>query len=460
MSNTPAIEVRDLRKQFSVQKNREGLSGALKDLFKREYREITAVKDISFEIPQGEICGYIGENGAGKSTTIKMLTGILVPTAGHLRVNGFIPHKDREKFVGGIGVVFGQRSQLWWDIAVTESFQLLRKIYRVSEADYRKRLDELVERLQLGDLLNRPVRKLSLGQRMRCEVVASLLHNPSILFLDEPTIGLDIVVKTEIRDFLKTLNREQGTTILLTTHDLQDIEALCTRVIMLDDGRIIYDGGLDELKSRWSRGREITFQFGERVKPQQLAELTAGLPGVTWRADSDVTAAMWLPNEVKVADALARVVGESRLDIRDMQIIETNTDDIVREIYQSGDAASPGKTRAAELAVESEAEAKAEEAATLANGSVKLDEGVEATTENEEAGAATSSGNTVQETEAITAGPTQPAGRDALDLPDLEGRDSLTDSDAQVPDAADGDAAQTAGEEKVRPQGKEPIRRG
>lgn len=354
MTNMPAIEVRDLRKQFHVQKNREGLSGALKDLFKREYREVMAVKDISFEIPQGEICGYIGENGAGKSTTIKMLTGILVPTAGHLRVNGFVPHKDREKFVGGIGVVFGQRSQLWWDIGVIESFQLLRKVYRVPEEDYRKRLDELVERLQLGELLNRPVRKLSLGQRMRCEIVASLLHNPSILFLDEPTIGLDIVVKTEIRDFLKTLNREQGTTILLTTHDLQDIEALCTRVIMLDDGRIIYDGGLDELKNRWSRGREIVFQFGDRIKTGQLAELTAGLPGVTWRADNDVTASMWLPNEVKVADALARVVGETRLDIRDMKIVETNTDDIVREIYQSGDAASPGKTRAAELAVETE----------------------------------------------------------------------------------------------------------
>lgn len=377
MTNMPAIEVRDLRKQFHVQKNREGLSGALKDLFKREYREVMAVKDISFEIPQGEICGYIGENGAGKSTTIKMLTGILVPTAGHLRVNGFVPHKDREKFVGGIGVVFGQRSQLWWDIGVIESFQLLRKVYRVPEDDYRKRLDELVERLQLGELLNRPVRKLSLGQRMRCEIVASLLHNPSILFLDEPTIGLDIVVKTEIRDFLKTLNREQGTTILLTTHDLQDIEALCTRVIMLDDGRIIYDGGLDELKNRWSRGREIVFQFGDRIKTGQLAELTAGLPGVTWRADNDVTASMWLPNEVKVADALARVVGETRLDIRDMKIVETNTDDIVREIYQSGDAASPGKTRAAELAVETEevaaptptAEASEETASASAVGS-------------------------------------------------------------------------------------------
>ena len=181
----------------------------------------------------------------------------------------------------GIGVVFGQRSQLWWDIGVIESFQLLRKVYRVPEADFRQRLDELVERLQLGDLLNRPVRKLSLGQRMRCELVASLLHNPSILFLDEPTIGLDIVVKTEIREFLKQINREHGTTILLTTHDLQDIEALCSRVIMLDDGRIIYDGGLDELKSRWSKGREIQFQFGEAGEPGCAARLTADLNGAT-----------------------------------------------------------------------------------------------------------------------------------------------------------------------------------
>lgn len=332
-----AIDVKDLRKQFSVQKNREGLGGALKDLFKREYNEITAVKDISFQIPQGEICGYIGENGAGKSTTIKMLTGILVPTSGHIQVNGFVPFKDREKFVNGIGVVFGQRSQLWWDIGVIESFQLLRKVYRVPEEEFRKRLNELVERLQLGDLLNRPVRKLSLGQRMRCELVASLLHNPSILFLDEPTIGLDIVVKTEIRDFLKKINREQGTTILLTTHDLQDIEALCTRVIMLDDGRIIYDGGLDELKSRWSKGREIQFQFGEQPDIRVLKQQTEGLSGVSWSIDNEVTATMFLPHEINVSDALSRVVG-GVADIRDIKIMETNTDEIVREIYKSGSA--------------------------------------------------------------------------------------------------------------------------
>jgi ABC-2 type transport system ATP-binding protein len=260
-----AIEVRSLRKEFTVQKNREGLKGAFRDLWKREYRQITAVKDISFTIPRGEICGYIGENGAGKSTTIKMLTGILVPTSGELRVNGYVPYKEREQFVRGIGVVFGQRSQLWWDIGVIESFRLLRKVYRVPEREFQQRLDELVERLQLGELLSRPVRKLSLGQRMRCELAASLLHNPSILFLDEPTIGLDIVVKTEIREFLKELNRKHETTILLTTHDLQDIEALCSRVIMLDDGRIIYDGGLEELKAKWGKGKEVHLQFEQPV---------------------------------------------------------------------------------------------------------------------------------------------------------------------------------------------------
>ncbi|MDT3424797.1 ABC-2 type transport system ATP-binding protein [Paenibacillus forsythiae] len=330
-----AIDVQDLRKTFKVQKNRGGLKGAFVDLFKREYSEVTAVKDISFQIPEGEICGYIGENGAGKSTTIKMLTGILVPTSGRLTVGGYVPYEEREKFVRNIGVVFGQRSQLWWDIGVIESFELLRKVYRVGEADYKKRLDELVERLELQELLNRPVRKLSLGQRMRCELVAALLHNPSIVFLDEPTIGLDIVVKSEIRSFLKDMNREHGTTILLTTHDLQDIEALCSRVIMLDDGRIIYDGGLDELKQRWGTGREVAFQFGTATKLDRLEHLTAGMP-VKWTAENNLAATVWIPLELNVSDVLGRVVGQA--DITDIKIIETNTDDIVRSIYQSGSA--------------------------------------------------------------------------------------------------------------------------
>ncbi|OXM86486.1 ABC transporter ATP-binding protein [Paenibacillus rigui] len=331
-----AIEVNNLRKEFKVQKSRSGLKGAVRDLFNREYTQVRAVKDISFQIPKGEICGYIGENGAGKSTTIKMLTGILVPTAGEIRVNGYIPFQDREKFVKGIGVVFGQRSQLWWDIGVIESFQLLKKVYRVSEADFKQRLDELVERLQLSELLSRPVRKLSLGQRMRCELAASLLHNPQIVFLDEPTIGLDIVVKTEIREFLKQMNQRYETTILLTTHDLQDIEALCSRVIMLDDGRIIYDGGLEELKAKWGKGKEVILQFAEAVSLDRLQKLTEGLE-VAWSVDNELTARVWIPQQkVNVSEVLSRVVGV--MGIEDIKIVETNTDDIVREIYKSGSA--------------------------------------------------------------------------------------------------------------------------
>jgi ABC-2 type transport system ATP-binding protein len=268
-----AIEVQQLRKAFKVQNNRAGLKGAIQDLFNRSYRDVVAVNDISFTIPKGEICGYIGENGAGKSTTIKMLTGILVPTAGDILVNGKVPYVNREAFVRDIGVVFGQRSQLWWDLGVIESFQLLRKVYRVPADEFKKRLDELVQRLDLAEILHRPVRKLSLGQRMRCEIAASLLHNPSIVFLDEPTIGLDIMVKSEIRDFLKELNQKYETTILLTTHDLQDIEALCSRVIMLDDGQIIYDGGLQALKDKWG-GLEtdeivkVIYRTGSSVLPE------------------------------------------------------------------------------------------------------------------------------------------------------------------------------------------------
>ncbi|MBP1992289.1 ABC transporter ATP-binding protein [Paenibacillus eucommiae] len=338
----PAIDVQLLRKDFKVQQNRGGLKGALQDLFQRQYKEVAAVKDISFQIPKGEICGYIGENGAGKSTTIKMLTGILVPTSGEIRVNGFVPYKEREKFVSGIGVVFGQRSQLWWDIGVIESFQLLKKVYRVSDQDFKVRLDELVQRLQLEDILSRPVRKLSLGQRMRCELAASLLHNPSILFLDEPTIGLDIVVKTEIREFLISMNQRYGTTILLTTHDLQDIEALCSRVIMLDDGRIIYDGGLEELKAKWGKGKEVFLDFDNPITLARLHELTAGLE-TAWELIDERRAKVLIPQDrVNISEVLSRVVGV--LSIRDIKIVEINTEDIVREIYKSGSSNSSSNT--------------------------------------------------------------------------------------------------------------------
>lgn len=333
-----ALQTRGLGKTFRVKRKETGLTGSFRSLWNPRWETKEAVRGIDLNVREGETVAFLGPNGAGKSTTIKMLTGILVPTSGKLVVNGYIPYKDREKFVQGIGVVFGQRSQLWWDIGVIESFRLLRKVYRVSETDFRRRLDELVETMQLQELLNRPVRKLSLGQRMRCELVAALLHNPSILFLDEPTIGLDIVVKTEIREFLKRLNREQGTTILLTTHDLQDIEALCSRVIMLDDGRIIYDGGLDELKSRWGKGREVQFQFTDPVTLQAVAAMTGEL-AVRWSLENDVTAKVWIPREMNVSEVLSRVVGQR--DISDIKIFETNTDEIVREIYQSGSADAP-----------------------------------------------------------------------------------------------------------------------
>ncbi|KNZ70991.1 ABC transporter [Thermincola ferriacetica] len=249
----PIIETEKLTKEFKVFNRREGLLGAVYDLFSRRYHTVKAVHELDFTVEEGEMVGYIGANGAGKSTTIKMLTGILTPTSGKVMVNGYSPFKEREKCTRGIGVVFGQRSQLWWDIAVIESFKLLRRIYEVPEKAFRRRLADFTEILDLGPLLNLPVRKLSLGQRMRCELAAALLHNPPLLFLDEPTIGLDVLAKEKIRDFLKRINKEENTTILLTTHDLGDIEALCPRVAIIDHGRMIYDGTLESLLKRWGQ---------------------------------------------------------------------------------------------------------------------------------------------------------------------------------------------------------------
>ena len=269
------IEVQGLRKEFKAYSSRSGLKGAFRDLLTRNYKIVPAVNDISFTVKQGEMVGYIGENGAGKSTTIKMLTGILTPTSGQITVNGMNPHKQREEFVRTIGVVFGQRSQLWWDIAVQESFRLLKKVYGVSDAQYKEHMEHIIETLDIGPLLDKPVRKLSLGQRMRCELAAALIHNPPLLFLDEPTIGLDVLVKLKIREFLKEMNERYKTTILLTTHDITDIEALCERVIMLDEGNIMYDGSLDNLRTQWGVGKEIHFQFVAPVSYQELSMVNA-----------------------------------------------------------------------------------------------------------------------------------------------------------------------------------------
>lgn len=247
------IQVESLCKTFKVASRAPGMKHALKALFRREYREVAALNGISFEIPQGEIVGYIGPNGAGKSTTIKVMSGILVPDQGTCTVMGYTPWEQRKQYVRHIGVVFGQRTQLWWDVPVIDSFELLRDIYEVPEQEYRSNLTLLTDTLDLSGLLGVPVRQLSLGQRMRCEIAAALLHSPSVLFLDEPTIGLDAVSKLAVRQFISTINREKGVTVILTTHDMNDIEALAKRILLIGKGNLLFDGRLEDLRGRFAK---------------------------------------------------------------------------------------------------------------------------------------------------------------------------------------------------------------
>lgn len=330
---TPAILTRDLTKVFPRYRSRPGVAGGLRDLFGREHEDLVAVDHLQLRVDRGEMVGYIGANGAGKSTTIKMLTGILEPTAGWIRVNGYDPHAQRRDFLRTIGVVFGQRSQLWWDIAVQESFRLLQRIYRVPDADFRRDfLGETIPVLGIEDLLAVPVRKLSLGQRMRCELAAALLHRPPLLFLDEPTIGLDTVVKLRLREFLADLNRRQGSTVLLTTHDLGDIEALCPRVIMLDRGRSLFDGTLDELRARFARERTLHLRYAD---PPDLAATFAALRelGISAREESPVEVVADLPAAgPPVAELLRRVspFGE----VHDLEVEQPSVESIVAAIYE------------------------------------------------------------------------------------------------------------------------------
>ncbi|NLY54157.1 MAG: ATP-binding cassette domain-containing protein [Firmicutes bacterium] len=264
------IQLNGIGKTFYVAERPPGLLGALQGIFVRQRKAITALADISFSIDAGELVGYIGPNGAGKSTTVKIMSGILVPDSGTCIVAGRVPWQERVAHVAEIGVVFGQRSQLWWDVPVLDSFQLLRDIYRVSPTDFRRRLADLADILDLGQLLHTPVRQLSLGQRMRCELAAAMLHNPRILFLDEPSIGLDAVSKLALRSFLKALNQEQGVTMILTTHDMADIETLCQRVMVIGHGRLLYDGKLAGLKQQYAPERRIRATL---ASPCQLSEL-------------------------------------------------------------------------------------------------------------------------------------------------------------------------------------------
>lgn len=260
------IVVENLEKRFRVAERTPGFVGAVKGLFNRRYRTVDALAGIDFSIDTGELVGYIGPNGAGKSTTVKILSGILTPTAGTCRINGLVPWADRMRHVANIGVVFGQRTQLWWDLPVIESFDLLRDIYRLQAKAYIGNRDRLVDTMNLGPLLDTPVRQLSLGQRMRCDLAASLLHRPSILFLDEPTIGLDTVSKLAVREFIRTLNREQGMTVILTTHDMDDIEALCRRIIVIGNGSILSDGSIEALRGKFAAERYIRLELQQETE--------------------------------------------------------------------------------------------------------------------------------------------------------------------------------------------------
>jgi len=330
MNPDSLIYVKDLCKHFRTFHRREGVWGSIQNLFIRDYKTVAAVDRVSFSIERGEMVGYIGPNGAGKSTTIKMLTGILVPTSGEIRINGYVPSRQRRQYVKTIGVVFGQRTQLWWDIAVIESFKLLRRIYDVSQRDFEARMERFDQILNIRDYLHTPVRKLSLGERMRCDLAAALLHNPPLLFLDEPTIGLDVVAKDHIRQFLRAINREFRTTVLLTTHDLDDIEELCRRIMIIDHGRVLYDGPLADLKQRLLRTKQIKFVLKDRAQAGGMAAFCRdGLEAeqvdeLTYRIRFDRV-------KVSTSDLIREIL--ANVEVRDLLIEDEPIEEIVKRIY-------------------------------------------------------------------------------------------------------------------------------
>ncbi|MDR3121268.1 MAG: ATP-binding cassette domain-containing protein [Clostridiales bacterium] len=319
------ITLENINKTFRVAKRQAGFGRAVKALFSREYELVHALSDVSFTIPDGEMVAYIGPNGAGKSTTIKIMCGILTPDSGVCCIDGRTPWRERAAHVRGIGVVFGQRSQLWWDVPVIDSFELIRDIYKADEKTYKNSLDELTELLDLGELLKTPARSLSLGQRMRCEIAASLLHTPKILFLDEPTFGLDAVSKIAVRQFIKKLNAERGATVILTTHDMQDIEALTERILLIGKGRILLDGSLAELKRRSSERKTLIVEYNGK-SPEICAGMTLS------EAKEGRLVIALNPSELSVSDAIARLAVQTEL--LDVSVSGISAEEMVASLYK------------------------------------------------------------------------------------------------------------------------------
>jgi ABC-2 type transport system ATP-binding protein len=320
------IEVQNLNKTFKVAKRNAGIGAAVKSLFKPQYTTVQALQDISFKINEGEIVGYIGPNGAGKSTTIKIISGILVPDSGKCNILGHTPWKNRIEHVKNIGVVFGQRSQLWWDVPVIDSFNLLKDIYKIPDKQFKTTLDLLISTLDLSALLSVPVRQLSLGQRMRCEIGASLLHNPKILFLDEPTIGLDAVSKIAVRNFIKTINKEKKVTVILTTHDMNDIEALAERIILIGKGKILLDGTLTELKSRFATNKTLTVDFAESNELIHIDGTT-----ILSRSSESLSMSVDL-TKIKVSEVIGNL--SNSLDILDVSVDSRPIEEIIVDLYK------------------------------------------------------------------------------------------------------------------------------
>ncbi len=311
-----AIIMKNLCKDFKVLNRHEGLKGSIRDLFSRDYKTVSAVKNVSLSIDRGEIIGYLGPNGAGKSTTIKMMTGVLEPSSGEIMVNGVVPYKNRTKNAENIGVVFGQRSQLWWSLPLIESFKLLRDIYLVPEKQYQDTLDLYSSLVDIEPILHKPVRQMSLGQRTLSDILAAFLHNPSIVFLDEPTIGLDVSMKDKIRSLILGLNKEKNTTVILTTHDMGDVDALCRRIVIIDHGQKIYDNDIEHLKNYFGSYRTL------RMKTT----------GGNWEE---------LLIDEKTTDIMDVILKRSReTKIEDIQLKEISTEEVIKKIYEGGDMAS------------------------------------------------------------------------------------------------------------------------